>query len=222
MNTVAIIAAHPDDEVMGCAGTIALHSNAGDQVHILFMTDGISARGAEHRHLADQRRDSARRAAQVLGVQQVQFLDFPDNAMDSIPLLDINRAIEAFLAPLQPDTVYTHFGGDLNIDHRRTYQSVLTCCRPQPQCSVKRIYCFETQSSTEWRASTEPAFVPNLFRDISGVATQVDKALQCYADELRNWPHSRSREAMLHRQQWRGSCVGVPLAEAFWIEREIR
>lgn len=222
MNTVAIIAAHPDDEVMGCAGSIALHSQAGDQVHLLFMTDGISARGAEHQHLAEQRRNSAHRAAQILGAQGVQLLDFPDNAMDSVPLLEINRAVEAFLAPLQPDTVYTHFGGDLNIDHRRTYQAVLTGCRPQPLCSVKRIYCFETQSSTEWRASTEPPFTPNLFRDISGVADQVGAALDCYADELREWPHSRSRDAILRRQQWRGACVGLPLAEAFWIEREIR
>tara|TARA_R110002126_G_scaffold10245_63_gene46694 strand:+ start:1136 stop:1810 length:675 start_codon:yes stop_codon:yes gene_type:complete len=221
VKTVVVVAAHPDDEVLGCAGTIALHSAAGDQVHLIFMADGENARAGQAPELT-QRKQAAHAAAKVLGVQSVLFLDFADNAMDSVPLLTITQALENALQPLQPELIYTHFGGDLNIDHRLTYQAVLTACRPQPGQSVQSIYCFEVPSSTEWAAQQQAAFRPQLFIDISSVQQQVTDALHCYAIELRPWPHSRSLQAIAIRQQWRGSNVGLAAAEAFMVEREIR
>lgn len=221
MKTVVVVAAHPDDEVLGCAGTIALHSAAGDQVHVIFMADGEQSR-AQQAPQHQARQQAARAAADALGVCSVQFLDFADNAMDSVPLLHIVQALEHALKPLQPECIYTHFGGDLNIDHRLTYQAVLTASRPQPEQSVRSIYCFEVPSSTEWAAHTEVGFRPQLFIDTSSVQTQVEAALHCYATELRPWPHSRSMHAIQLRQQWRGSHVGLTSAEAFMIEREIK
>lgn len=221
MKTVVIVAAHPDDEVLGCAGTMALHSAAGDKVHVIFMADGENARAAQTPQLAS-RKQAAHAAAKVLGVQSVRFLDFADNAMDSVPLLTINQALEKALQPLQPELIYTHFGGDLNIDHRLTYQAVLTACRPQPGQSVRGIYCFEVPSSTEWTAQQQAPFRPQLFIDISSVQQQVNDALHCYAAELRPWPHSRSLQAISLRQQWRGSNVGLTAVEAFMVEREVR
>jgi len=221
LKIIVVVAAHPDDEVLGCAGSIALHRKRGDKVHVIFMADGENARTSQiSQHAA--RQSAAHAALAVLGVESVQFLNFADNAMDSIPLLRITQALESKLALLQPDMIYTHFGHDLNIDHRRTYQAVLTACRPQPGQSVKAIYCFEVPSSTEWGAVTEPAFRPQLFVNISNVLPQVNAALACYATELRPWPHSRSLQAIAARQHYRGSTVGVAAAEAFMIEREIR
>lgn len=220
MSTIVVVAAHPDDEVIGCAGTIARHSAAGDLVHVIFMADGEQSRTDTEHRLNDRKRAAAA-AAKVLGVKSIHFLDFPDNAMDSLPFLTIVQALERQLLPLSPHVIYTHFGGDLNIDHRLTYQAVLTACRPQPSSSVRKICCFEIASSTEWSARQEAPFQPNLFIDISTVQDQVGAALQCYDKELRVWPHSRSAQAIAARQQWRGSSVGLPSAEAFMIEREL-
>ncbi|WP_214000069.1 PIG-L family deacetylase [Arsukibacterium sp.] len=221
MKTVVVVAAHPDDEVLGCAGTIALHSAAGDQVHLIFMADGETSRAGQQAGLS-ARRQAAQAAASILEVQSVQFLDFADNAMDSVPLLKIVQALEKALQPLHPELIYTHFGGDLNIDHRLTYQAVLTACRPQPSQSVQSIYCFEVPSSTEWAAQQQAPFRPQCYIDISSVLPQVNDALRCYTAELRPWPHSRSLQAISLRQQWRGSTVGLTAAEAFMVEREIR
>lgn len=221
MKTVVIVAAHPDDEVLGCAGAIALHHQCGDKVHVIFMADGENSRiEATPQHQA--RQSAAHAALAVLGAASITFLDFPDNKMDSVPLLDIVQALEQALKLLKPDTVYTHFGYDLNIDHRLTYQAVLTACRPHPEQSVQAIYCFEVPSSTEWSAGTDPAFRPNLFIDISSVISQITAALTCYEAELRPWPHSRSLQAITAKQRYRGSCVGLAAAEAFMVEREIR
>lgn len=221
MKKIAVIAAHPDDEVLGCAGTIALHRRHGDDVHVVFMTDGEGARDPKTTRFA-QRQSAARNALAQLGVTAVTFLDFADNAMDTLPLLHIVKRLETLLSQLQAHVIYTHFGHDLNIDHRLTYQAVLTACRPQPGQSVRAIYSFEIPSSTEWSPQTAPAFKPNLFVDISPVLPQVTAALACYDQELRPWPHSRSLEAISARQRVRGSQVGLVAAEAFMIEREIK
>lgn len=221
MKTIAVIAAHPDDEVLGCAGAIALHRQQGDKVHVIFMTDGEQARIIQASR-PDCRQAAARAALAALDVHSVQFFNFPDNAMDAVPLLQIVQKLETTLITLQPDTIYTHFGHDLNIDHRLTYQAVLTACRPQPGQLVKAIYCFEVPSSTEWSARTAPAFQPQLFVDISNVLDQIQASLMCYSTELRPWPHSRSLPAIQARQKYRGSQAGVAAAEAFMIEREIR
>ena len=146
---VLALVAHPDDEVLGAGGTLALHALRGDEVHIVFLTDGVGARGAD-RAAEERRAEAAIKAASILGARPPRFLGFPDNCVDRIALLDVVQAIEAVIASVQPATVYTHHAGDLNIDHAICHRAVLTACRPLPGSKLRRIYAMEVASSTEW------------------------------------------------------------------------
>src|SRR5665213_864817 len=165
---------------------------------------------------------AALRAAAILGVQQVTFGDFPDNRLDSIALLDITKSVEALITRYKPDTVLTHHAGDLNIDHRRVHEAVVTACRPQPGHCVRALLCFEVASSTEWQLSgSAPAFVPNWFEDIADTLDRKLAAIDAYAVEMREWPHPRSRRGVEDLARWRGVTVGVPAAEAFMLGRQL-
>ena len=220
--TVLIIAAHTDDEALGCGGTIARHVAAGDAVHAVFMADGISSRSGATPADMEQRMAAARQAHEILGLQRVEYLGLPDNRMDSLPLLDVVQALEVVIQALSPQVIYTHHHGDLNIDHRITHQAVMTACRPQPGSSVREIYGFEVLSSTEWAAPQQEPFVPNVFVDISDFLQTKHKALQAYRGEMRSAPHSRSIEHVEYLARHRGHSVGVDAAEAFVTIRIIR
>ena len=225
--SVLIVAAHPDDEVLGCGGTIAKLAASGHPVHLAFLADGIGSRSAqgvtqsaEDQQALEQRRDAAQQAADVLGAASVSFDDLPDNRLDSIPLLEITQRIEALIARHRPTTVFTHHAGDLNIDHRRVHQAVITACRPQCGHPVRTLLCFEVPSSTEWQPpGSGIAFAPNWFVDISTTLEQKLVALDAYAEELRDWPHPRSRLGVEHLARWRGATVGCDAAEAFVLIR---
>lgn len=220
--TVLILAAHPDDEVLGMGGTIARHTAAEDLVHVVFMTDGEGARGSSKG--AEGRRTAALSALDILGVaaQNIHFHDFPDNRMDSVPLLDIAQAVERHVAAINPAVVYTHHAGDLNIDHRLTHQAVLTALRPQPGSGIEKILAFEVSSSTEWAGPRmESAFIPHLHVDITPYWQAKLKALKAYAEEMRPFPHARSYEALEALATLRGVQAGTPKAEAFTLIREI-
>lgn len=214
---VVVIAAHPDDEVLGCGGTMALHARRGDAVHVLFLADGETSRGAgapAHRNAA------AAAAARVLGARPPVLLGLPDNKLDALPLLDVVQRVEAELARIRPQVVYTHHGADLNIDHAITHRAVLTACRPLPGATVEAIHAFEVPSSSEWAPAQQgPAFAPNHFVDIAGIAAVKHEALRCYDAELRPFPHPRSYEAVEALAKWRGASAGLPLAEAFQTVR---
>jgi LmbE family N-acetylglucosaminyl deacetylase len=168
------------------------------------------------------RRKAAQRACVILGVKSVSFGDFPDNRMDTIPLIEITQAVEALIAKHQPEIVFTHHAGDVNIDHRRLHDAVVTACRPQQGHSVKTLLCFEVPSTTEWQLpGSAPAFMPNWFIDISTTLDRKLAALEAYADELRAWPHPRSRRGVEHLAHWRGATVGVDAAEAFILGRQL-
>lgn len=222
---VLVIAAHPDDEVLGCAGTLVRHTRSEDQVHIAFLTDGVSSRGREQpaREAAIlRRRASASKAARIIGANPPHFLDFPDQRLDAIPLIEIAQAIETLAAPLQPDTIYTHSTGDLNVDHRLACAAVLTAFRPTPDRSVSAIYGFEILSSTEWNFGTSNlAFQPTRFVCISEMLKQKIAALEAYEEEMRDFPHPRSYNAVLALAALRGSTIGVEAAEAFSVLREV-
>lgn len=222
-NSVLIVGSHPDDEALGCGGTIAKHCAEGDNVAVLFMTDGVGARSPE---MLDQaalgRRCAAERACGVLGVTDITFLPYPDNQLDQVPLLVLAKEIEKVIARMKPEIVYTHYHGDVNIDHRRTHDAVITACRPQPGFPVRRLLFFEIPSSTEWRPPNSlPPFAPQWFNDISGFLVLKLKALEAYSEEMRSFPHSRSIEAVEHLARWRGASVGLAAAEAFELGREI-
>ncbi len=222
-NSVLIVAAHPDDEVLGCGGTIARHRSAGDRVTVLIMADGISSRGASAGTALAERQRAARLANERLGVEDLTLLAYPDNRMDSVALLDVIQDIERVIERCQPAVVYTHHSGDVNIDHSRTHHAVIAACRPQPGHGVRTLLFFETPSSTEWRPpGSLPPFAPNWFTDISATLSVKLEAMAAYAAELRDFPHPRSHSAVEHLARWRGASVGLPAAEAFELGRLIK
>ena len=223
--SILILVAHPDDEVLGCGGTISKMADNGSVVHVAFFADGVFSRcGNQIAQTQDLkiRRSKAQKACDILGVKSVIFGDFPDNRMDTIALLDIAKVVESLIAEHQPDTVFTHHAGDVNIDHRRMHEAVVIACRPQSEHSVKTLLCFEVPSSTEWQLpGSAPPFMPNWFVDISRTFDRKLSALQAYASELRDWPHPRSMQGIEHLAHWRGATVGVDAAEAFILGRRL-
>jgi LmbE family N-acetylglucosaminyl deacetylase len=166
--------------------------------------------------------ETARQANALLGVNSVVLHQLPDNRMDSMDLLDVVKQVESEVARVQPDVIYTHHAGDLNIDHRIVNESVLTACRPQPGHSVKTILFFEVASSTEWRTNGHSlSFAPNWYVDISKTLDLKLKALARYQSEMRPWPHARSVEALEYLARWRGANIGSTAAEAFVLGRTI-
>jgi N-acetylglucosamine malate deacetylase 1 len=218
---VLVVVAHSDDEALGCAGTMIKHVIAGDEVHVLFMTDGVGSRQSCESSI-DDRLSSAEKASKIVGVSTMENLDFPDNQMDNIPLLDIVQAVERKVKAVQPDVIYTHHIGDLNVDHQVTHKAVMTACRPQPDLCVKEIYSFEVLSSTEWQAPGFLPFSPNVFVDISEYIDLKRKVLEAYSREMHAPPHSRSIENIIHHAGVRGHAVGTAYAEAFISLREVR
>ncbi|MDF1795473.1 MAG: PIG-L family deacetylase [Coxiellaceae bacterium] len=223
MAKVLVIAAHPDDEILGCGATMARHVSHNDKVKVVLVSEGLTSRvnsTADEAALTSLR-EQARQANQVLGVSDVAFLSQPDNRLDSIDRLDLTQAIEKEVESFKPEIIYTHFQGDLNIDHRRVFESVLTACRPQPESDVKKILSFEVQSSTEWAPFKNSSIQPNYYVNVSYFLQKKIDALQAYAGEMRDWPHARSYEAVVHLAKWRGSNVGVEAAEGFELIREL-
>ena len=221
---VLVVAAHADDEVLGCGGTIAKYKDQGATVNVAILADGVSSRSREDISNKDLkiRNDAAREANKILGVDQVLFGKFPDNRMDSIDLLDVVKYVEQLVYEFRPDLVLTHYSNDLNIDHRIVSQAVCTACRPQNNYSVKSIYFFEVPSSTEWQINSSNVFSPHLFEDITDYLTLKIKALKIYAMEMRDWPHPRSIEGVTHLAKWRGATVGVDSAESFIVNRIVK
>lgn len=220
--SILVVAAHPDDEVLGCGGTIAKWKRRGDEVHVLLMTDGEGARVGNDETLIKIRNKAAVAANVLLGTDSLHALKLPDNRMDSVSLLDVVKIIEDYIGRFHPDVVLTHHVGDVNIDHRIVHDAVIAACRPQPGFSVNELLFFEIPSSTEWRPpGSGPPFVPNVFVDVSDCFENKAAALQAYKNELRIFPHPRSVEAIQALARWRGAMVGVPMAEAFMLGRLI-
>ena len=216
---ILVVAAHPDDEVLGCGGTIARHVAEGAQVHVVFMSDGVGSRGSCDANGISKRNQAREKALNILGVAACYALNFQDNRMDSIALLDVVQALEPILARVRPTRVYTHHAGDLNVDHRITHQAVITACRPVPGNSVSEILTFEIISSTDFAPKGLPCFEPNFFLEISGYMHSKLEDLAAYGMEMRPPPHSRSilhAESLAHH---RGSSVGLIAAEAFEVIR---
>jgi N-acetylglucosamine malate deacetylase 1 len=220
-NIVLIVAAHPDDEVLGCGGAIAKHANKGDKVHVVFMTNGVGSRDASSKEI-QERKQSAKNAANILSISSTQQFNFPDNKMDMVALLDVVQLIEEVIDKLQPEIIYTHHPGDLNIDHQITHKAVMTACRPQPGFCVKEIYAFEVLSSTEWQTPGLKPFCPNIFIDVTDYINLKKQALGAYSKEMYQPPHSRSVDNALRLNTLRGNSVGVDYAEAFVLVRSVR
>lgn len=226
-SAVAVIAAHPDDEVLGCGGAITRFAKSGRSVHILLIADGVSSRGDSDapeimsEHLA-ARKEAAEMACKIMGGRSVELLGFPDNRLDSVDLLDLVKVIEDFIQRYKPATVFTHHAGDVNVDHRVVHDAVLAACRPLPGHVVTELLFFEVPSSTEWRPpGSGEAFNPNWFVEIADELTVKLNALEAYADEVRPFPHPRSLFAVEALAHWRGASAGFKAAEAFVLGRKL-
>lgn len=221
MRDILVVAAHPDDEALGCGGTIASLVAAGNRVHVVFLTDGVGARAKQDSSPeANRRRESAVAAGRILGITSAVHLEFPDNRLDTVALIDVVQALEQVVHDTRPETIYTHHADDLNIDHRICHQAVLTACRPQPGHVVRAIFGFEVASSTEWSFSS-PAFDPRYFVDIADHLDTKLKSLAAYQEEMRPAPHPRSTASIKALAHWRGAVVGCESAEAFSVIRQI-
>ena len=224
MKNVLVVAAHPDDELLGVGGTVRLLANAGVEARALILAEGQTSRQDKREDTEldalEKLKDNAREAARIIGYKSIDFCDMPDNRMDCVDLLDIIKKVSAYIEKYKPDTIFTHHHGDLNIDHRMVCEAVLTACRPLMK-EVKRIYAFETPSSTEWNYVYENPFRPNVYFDITGTLDVKLRAMSCYETETAAFPHPRSGEALSSLAKYRGSNIGVNAAEGFMLLREL-
>ena len=217
---VLILAAHPDDEVLGCGGTIARLADQGAEVTIAILGEGITsrlatrekARASELKALEQTSKDAAR----FLGAADVRFFGLPDNRFDSVPLLDIVKIVEGLVEEVRPVTVFTQHGGDLNVDHQLTFRAAMTAMRPRAASRVKNLYAFEVASSTEWAfGKFAPVFSPDVFVDVSRTLGRKLEAMAIYEGEARIFPHPRSARALTAQAEKWGATSGLPAAEAF-------
>jgi len=226
---IMIVAAHPDDELLGLGATMhkLIHGFAVE-THVVILGEGITSRADERdtteweKELAIHRKN-IREAQQCIGYHSVNTYDFPDNRFDSVALLDLVKTIEKEKSSFKPDVIFTHHGGDLNIDHQRTFEAVMTACRPMKGEMVKTIITFETPSSTEWASVTDSnLFRPNIFMNVSDDHLDAKiNGMEKYQFEKRAHPHPRSPKALkIRAQQW-GTSIGCEYAEAFCLIRTI-
>lgn len=224
---VLCVAAHPDDEVLGCGGTLARLAREGHDVHIAILGEGITSR-YEKREQADPTliealRKRSQQAAKILGAKNIRMCDLPDNRFDTVPLLDIIKIIEDLLHSLRPEAVYLNHGGDLNIDHVISHRAVLSATRPLKGQTVKEVYAYEVPSSTDWSfQSFGQSLRSNVFVDISETLETKVRALSEYETEVRRFPHPRSPEAIRAIAHRWGSVIGCEAAEAFELIRSLR
>lgn len=217
---VLVVAAHPDDEVLGCGGVIARHAAIKDEVHVLVVTRGIVELFPPEEIEGTRRELEA--AHRILNVSSVQFLDFPAPRLDVTPGHEIAERIGNTIRSIQPQIVYLPHRGDIHADHQAVYQATLVACRPINNCSVRRLLCYETLSETEWGSPfVEAAFIPNVFVDITDYLQQKLEALTCYRSQLKTPPHSRSLQSVEALARLRGATVSLAAAEAFMMVREI-
>lgn len=226
-NDILVIAAHPDDEVLGCAGTIARLANEMKNVYVAILGEGITSRYSQ-REQADVKaletlRKSSNRVSELLGVKELFLYDLPDNRFDTIPLLDIVKIVEALIDKTKPSAIFTHHGGDLNIDHAMIHRATLTATRPIAGQSVKKVYAYEVPSSTEWAfGQFTKDFHANVFIDVGATLEKKINAMGIYESEARRFPHPRSPEALRALAKRWGAAAGLEAAEAFELIREIR
>jgi LmbE family N-acetylglucosaminyl deacetylase len=221
MTTVLVLAAHPDDEVLGMGGTIALHARAGDHVRIVCVTDGSSSQYPDDHALRAQKDAEAVAAARTLGVEDYVHLDLPDMRLDTVPHVELNAVVEEHVASFAPQLVYTPHP-DVNRDHRALFDSVAVATRPVPGQVVRRVLTYAPTSSTEWTPAPLNWFVPNWFVDVTGRLERKLAAFAHYETERREYPHPRSERAIRAAAEFYGASCGCEHAEPFVLVRGLQ
>lgn len=210
---VLVIAAHPDDELLGCGGTVALHTHAGDQVTSVIVCEGESLR---YGVAGVGQADHIQRAARTLGVTDVRMLGFPDQRLDTITLTDIIAPLVDLVRETEPQIVYLQYGGDVNLDHQLLFKAALVATRPTATC-IQTVYAYDTASSTEW--AFPRTFTADTWVDISATLDIKLAAMACYESEMREYPHPRSLEALRYRANAWGNQHCLDAAEVFMTVR---
>lgn len=227
MKRILVIAAHPDDEILGMGGTIAKYVSKGDEVALLIVTDGSTSQYKDDPGLdeiIENKKKETEKAAQIIGISHIYYGNLPDMKLDVTPHTEVNRVIEDVVDNFKPSVVYTHFEGDINKDHQCVYQSTMVACRPVSGQTVQEVYSYSVPSSTEWNPqNTKNIFTPNIFIDINGeFADKKYAAMGAYHTELREYPHPRSIETLKIFDKAVGLQVGLECAESFVSHRIIR
>ena len=220
MEKILVLCAHPDDETLGLGGTLSLKSKNGNQIYVLFFTDGESSRNKTTKDDIILRQKQAEDACKLLGIKKVKFLDYPDQKLDTFPTLEIAKQIENAIKEWKPSEIFTHYWGDVNQDHRKIFEATKIAVRPQPSSKIKKFFCYETRSSTDWGIFPE-SFTPNLFVNIDKTIKKKISALKKYKNEIQKFPHPRSIDSVIIRSKYWGSTIGDMNSEAFILLREI-
>lgn len=226
MSKVLVIAAHPDDEILGVGATIRKHIKNKDECYAIVLGEGITSRYINEENRCNNQlidlHENIYRAADIIGFKEIYTENLRDNRFDSYDLLDIVKIIENYILKIKPDIIYTHYYGDVNIDHKITFEATLVATRPIGLEFVKEIYCFETVSSTEWNFKSSSNFNPNYFVDITKFIDEKIEAVKQYKGELREYPHPRSVENLIYTAKKWGAVIGKGYAEAFEVVRIIK
>jgi LmbE family N-acetylglucosaminyl deacetylase len=217
---VLVFGAHPDDEVLGMGGTIAVHSDRGDSVRVVCVTDGSSSQYPGDTEMRERKNDEAQRAAEILGVADYVHLDLPDMRLDTVPHVELNRVVEEQLRDFGPAVVYTAHP-DVNRDHQALFDSVSVGVRPIPGQHALRVLTYAPTSSTEWTPAGANWFVPNWFVDISATLERKLEAFACFETERRDYPHPRNDRALRAHAEYYGATVGCEFAEPFVLVRSV-
>ena len=218
---ILVVAAHPDDEVLGCGGTLLKHAKNNDEILLLFASDGESSRIKSKKKIL-YRKKQAIKVAKIIKANKPIFLNFPDNQLDKINILKIAKKFEEVVEKFRPDIVYTHHYNDLNVDHRLTFEATMIACRPLIESSVTEIYCFEILSSTDWRGINNLNFRPNVYVDIKNYIKKKIDLMNVYEKEIKASPHPRSIESITAKAISRGSEANLFYAESFELIRFIK
>jgi LmbE family N-acetylglucosaminyl deacetylase len=217
---ILLLAAHPDDEVLGVGGTAKLLSEKGASVLPVFFCENASIRYGNK--LEAQLEKYSHKCAKTLGLASPEFLRFPDQKLDTFPMVELAQAVEKLIKNIQPHCIFTHHSGDINKDHQMVFEATMIATRPKPDQIVKHVLSYETISSTEWgHPSTHPVFMPNIFVNIENFIDAKISAFAHYKSEVCEYPHPRSLESLRIRSQDWGSRVGVKYAEPFQLLRSV-
>ncbi len=226
MKNILIIAAHPDDEILGCGGTILKNTNLKNKVNVLYISDGVGGRfndksDKKKKYEIIKRKNMAIKASKYAKFKIIDFLGLENLELSRYKHNFINNKIFEVLKKTRPDVIFTNHPGDNNIDHKITFESTFTACRPNNYFNIKELYTYEVPSSTDWASPLSKRFIPKKFVDITKFYKKKRKLLNCYRKELRKYPHPRSIKNIDALETYRGGFCGVEKAEAFDVIRII-
>lgn len=217
---ILVIAPHPDDEVLGCGGTILKHVANDDHVYVAIVTKGCEPIFSTEQVL--RVREECLKADRFLGVRETIFMDFPAAMLETVPRYEFNGAFMKLMQMIQPDIVYLPHRGDMQLDHKMTVDAAMVALRPKYKHVIKKIYVYETLTETGWdMPNTTNEFIPNIYNDITDYLEKKIEAMRIFESQVADYPNARSTETIRALALYRGSMMNLKAAEAFYLVREI-